>query len=104
MIIRKDGTIETVSYLDTLYRDEKIYEDYGLNSRTLSVVVKNGKVRMNEVDSGPACAMMNGNLLRMPDNMDYNELYFQTQHHEINHYADVITGFIFAEELLRPYK
>lgn len=46
--------------LDSLFRDEKIYEDHGLNSRTLSVEVKNGKVWMNEGDSGPACRMMNG--------------------------------------------
>lgn len=60
IIIRKDGTIETGCYLDSLYRDEKIYEDHGLNSRILSVEVKKGKVWMNESDSGPACAMMNG--------------------------------------------
>ena len=64
MIIKKDGTIETVDYLDSLFRDEKIYEDHGRNSRVLSVEVKNGKVWMNEGDSGPACGMMNGGLPR----------------------------------------
>ena len=60
MIFRKNGTLETVDYLDSLFRDEKIYEDHGRNSRVLSVEVKNGKVWMNEGDSGPACGMMNG--------------------------------------------
>lgn len=47
-------------YADLPRRCENIYKDYDLNSRVLSVEVDRGKVRMNEGDSGPACAMMNG--------------------------------------------
>lgn len=37
-----------------------LYEDQGINSRILSVEVRHFRVRVNEGDSGPACAMMSG--------------------------------------------
>lgn len=37
-----------------------LYEDHDINSRVLSVEVRNFSVRVNEGDIGSACAMMNG--------------------------------------------
>ena len=37
-----------------------LYEDHNINSRILSVEVRNFRVWVNEGDSGPACAIMNG--------------------------------------------
>lgn len=58
--IKKIEENKTVDCLNSLRREETIYEDQDKNSRALSLMVENGKVRMNESDCGPACSMMNG--------------------------------------------
>ena len=58
--IKNNEENKTVDCLNSLTRDETIYEDQSKNSRALSLMVSNGKVRMNESDCGPACSMMNG--------------------------------------------
>ena len=47
-------------FLNKTKYEATLYEDHDINSRILSVEVRDFRVRVNEGDSGPACAMMNG--------------------------------------------